>query len=305
MGLMQVMPGTYGELRERYDLGDDPFHPRDNILAGVAYMREMYDIYGSPGFLAAYNAGPGRLDDYLTNNRGLPDETRKYVAMIGPNLAGDAPRVRSPAEQYAMNELPLNIPPGPRYGRGAVQLASASPNFASSVSPSTTYAATLGSGRVPPRSQVVEVAQLPTPPRTAAPIQPQQFAMVMPPSPPPQPAAPAPAPQARGGLGLISSANAAEASPMRRSTAGPGQWAVQVGAYANQNQAQTALSTARDQARSELALGRVQVGSVKQPHGVLWRARVTGLSRETAVQACEKLSRGRTGCIVLSPDAQS
>ena len=305
MGLMQVMPGTYGELRERYDLGDDPFHPRDNILAGVAYMREMYDIYGSPGFLAAYNAGPGRLDDYLTNTRGLPDETRKYVAMIGPNLAGDAPRVRSPAEQYAMNELPLNIPPGPRYGRGAVQLASASPNFASSVSPSTTYAATLGSGRVPPRSQVVEVAQLPTPPRTAAPIQPQQFAMVMPPSPPPQPAAPAPAPQARGGLGLISSANAAEASPMRRSTAGPGQWAVQVGAYANQNQAQTALSTARDQARSELALGRVQVGSVKQPHGVLWRARVTGLSRETAVQACEKLSRGRTGCIVLSPDAQS
>ncbi len=305
MGLMQVMPGTYGELRERYDLGDDPFHPRDNILAGVAYMREMYDIYGSPGFLAAYNAGPGRLDDYLTNNRGLPDETRKYVAMIGPNLAGDAPRVRSPAEQYAMNELPLNIPPGPRYGRGAVQLASASPNFASSVSPSTTYAATLGSGRVPPRSQVVEVAQLPTPPRTAAPIQPQQFAMVMPPSPPPQPAAPVPAPQARGGLGLISSANAAEASPMRRSTAGPGQWAVQVGAYANQNQAQTALSTARDQARAELAPGRVQVGSVKQPHGVLWRARVTGLSRETAVQACEKLSRGRTGCIVLSPDAQS
>ena len=309
MGLMQVMPGTYGELRERYDLGDDPFHPRDNILAGVAYMREMYDIYGSPGFLAAYNAGPGRLDDYLTNNRGLPDETRKYVAMIGPNLAGNAPRVRSPAEQYAMNELPLNIPPGPRYGRGAVQLASASSNIA----PSATYAAaTLGSGRIPPRSQVVEVAQLPTPPRTVAPVQqPQQFAMVLPPAAPqpaPTPAAipaPVPAPQARGGLGFISSANAAEASPMRRSTAGPGQWAVQVGAFANQNQAQSALSTARDQARAELAPGRVQVGSVKQARGLLWRARVTGLSRETAVQACEKLSRGRGNCIVLSPDAQS
>ncbi len=297
MGLMQVMPGTYGELQERYDLGDDPFHPRDNIMAGVAYMREMYDIYGSPGFLAAYNAGPARLDDYLTNNRGLPDETRRYVAMIGPNLRGDSPKVRSPAEQYAMNELPLNIPPGPRYGRGAVQLASASATNAFATNNSFS-AATPGSGRVPPRSQVVEVAQLPTPPRTAAPAQPQQFAVALPPSPP------QPAPQARGGLSLISSANAAESVPLRRPTAGPGQWAVQVGAYANQNQAQSALSAARDQARAELAPGRTQVGSVKQPRGILWRARVTGLSRETAVQACEKLSRGRTGCIVLSPDAQ-
>src|SRR6185312_9285799 len=79
MGLMQVMPQTYEELRDRYALGDDPFHPRDNILAGTAYLREMYDIYGSPGFLAAYNAGPKRLDDYLANVRPLPAETRRYV----------------------------------------------------------------------------------------------------------------------------------------------------------------------------------------------------------------------------------
>jgi soluble lytic murein transglycosylase-like protein len=43
MGLMQVMPQTYDELRDRYNLGDDPFDPHDNIMAGVAYMREMYD----------------------------------------------------------------------------------------------------------------------------------------------------------------------------------------------------------------------------------------------------------------------
>ncbi len=49
MGLMQVMPGTYDELRDRYNLGDDPFDPHDNIMAGVAYMREMYELYGSPG----------------------------------------------------------------------------------------------------------------------------------------------------------------------------------------------------------------------------------------------------------------
>ena len=50
MGLMQVMPGTFDELRSRYNLGDDPFDPHENILAGTAYIREMYDIYGAPGF---------------------------------------------------------------------------------------------------------------------------------------------------------------------------------------------------------------------------------------------------------------
>ena len=122
MGLMQVMPGTYAELRARHNLGPDPFDPHDNIMAGVAYMREMYDMYGSPGFLAAYNAGPNRLDDYLANQRGLPDETRRYVAAIGPSLRYAQPRVHSPAEQYAMNQLPLYIPPGPRFGYGTAQL---------------------------------------------------------------------------------------------------------------------------------------------------------------------------------------
>ena len=164
MGLMQVMPGTYDELRFRYSLGDDPFDPHDNILAGVAYMREMYDLYGSPGFLAAYNAGPSRLDDYLANLRPLPDETRHYVAMIGPNLRGIYPNNRSAADELAMNVLPINIPPGRRYTR-PVMLAGARPG---------------GGGRVPQRAPV-EVAQLPDPPRHGS--QPQQFAMV--PVPPP------------------------------------------------------------------------------------------------------------------------
>ena len=138
MGLMQVMPGTYAELRARHNLGPDPFDPHENIMAGVAYMREMYDMYGSPGFLAAYNAGPNRLDDYLANQRALPDETRHYVAAIGPSLRYAPPRVRSPAEQFAMNQLPLNIPPGPRYGYGSVQvptiqLSAAAPSIAAGV----------------------------------------------------------------------------------------------------------------------------------------------------------------------------
>lgn len=84
MGLMQIMPDTWIELSARYRLGSDPFDPRDNILAGTAYLRELHDQYGSPGFLAAYNAGPGRYDEYLVDGRPLPTETRNYVAVLAP-----------------------------------------------------------------------------------------------------------------------------------------------------------------------------------------------------------------------------
>ncbi|WP_137181710.1 transglycosylase SLT domain-containing protein [Roseomonas sp. AR75] len=123
MGLMQVMPGTYAELTRRYGLGGDPYHPWDNLMAGTAYLREMYDLYGSPAFLAAYNAGPRRLEDYLWGSRGLPTETRNYVARIGPRIQGSSPTRRAPPEVYAAAELPLNIPAGPRRGDRATMLA--------------------------------------------------------------------------------------------------------------------------------------------------------------------------------------
>ncbi len=125
MGLMQVMPATYDELRARYGLPDDAFDPHNNIMAGTAYVREMYDAFGSPGFLAAYNGGPARLEDYLTHNRPLPAETRRYVAMIAPYIQGEWPQSRSPAEQYAVNQLPMDIPAGPRYVRRATIVVAA------------------------------------------------------------------------------------------------------------------------------------------------------------------------------------
>jgi hypothetical protein len=91
MGLMQIMPETWKDLRSRYDLGLNPFDPHDNILAGAAYMREMHDRYGSPGFLAAYNAGPKRYEEYLTTARELPLETQVYVATLAPIIG--APQV--------------------------------------------------------------------------------------------------------------------------------------------------------------------------------------------------------------------
>ena len=102
MGLMQVMPATWAELRARYRLGRDPYDPRDNILAGAAYLREMWDRYGNvAAMLAAYNAGPARYDEYLATGRTLPAETRAYVAtlvpVLGGRLASEPPAPASPA----------------------------------------------------------------------------------------------------------------------------------------------------------------------------------------------------------------
>ena len=96
MGLMQIMPGTWKELRRRHGLGTDPYDPHDNILAGTAYIRELHDRYGTPGFLAAYNAGAGRYERHLATGRPLPEETRAYVAVLAPALDG-APTKGQPA----------------------------------------------------------------------------------------------------------------------------------------------------------------------------------------------------------------
>ncbi len=112
MGLMQIMPMTWTDLRARHGLGGDPYDPRDNIMAGAAYLRDMHDRYGSPGFLAAYNAGPGRYEEYRSNGRPLPAETRAYVAAIAPIIGGGdlaAPVTVAIADPLAWTRAPLFI----------------------------------------------------------------------------------------------------------------------------------------------------------------------------------------------------
>lgn len=112
MGLMQVMPATYAELRRQYGLGADPFDIRDNIFAGAAYLRQMYDRYGAPGFLAAYNAGPGRWESHLAGRRALPAETVNYLARLAPELglsAGSDVVAAPPTPPLSPFEAPLFV----------------------------------------------------------------------------------------------------------------------------------------------------------------------------------------------------
>jgi soluble lytic murein transglycosylase-like protein len=101
MGLMQVMPSTYEEMRRAYGLGSDPYDARDNILAGTTDLRAMYDRYGYPGLFASYNAGPERYDEYLHQGRTLPVETRLYLA----TLAQTDPNPQSPPSMASGTRL--------------------------------------------------------------------------------------------------------------------------------------------------------------------------------------------------------
>ena len=111
MGLMQLMPGTWDELREQHRLGADVFDPRTNILAGTAYLKAMYERFGSPGLFAAYNAGPGRYAEHLRDGKPLPADTRAYVAGIEKTLA-DMPET-----------VVTNAKAGPSSAKNAPQIA--------------------------------------------------------------------------------------------------------------------------------------------------------------------------------------
>lgn len=143
MGLMQIMPATWAELRTRYGLGSDPFDPRDNILAGAAYLREMHDRYGSPGFLAAYNAGPGRYEDYRDRGRPLPAETRAYVAVLTPAIGGGdlvSPVTVAVADPLAWTRAPLFIVQPERASRAEAPHEDSEPVAASPQRPGRDFA---------------------------------------------------------------------------------------------------------------------------------------------------------------------
>lgn len=132
MGLMQLMPGTWRDLRAALGLGADPHVPRDNILAGTFYLRAMYDRFGYPGLFAAYNAGPARYASHLATRRALPAETVAYVAKLTSGAAPSfAPAAGRPAmfvtlaraQSSGLWPAPASVSPAPQKRGGALFVA--------------------------------------------------------------------------------------------------------------------------------------------------------------------------------------
>jgi hypothetical protein len=122
MGLMQIMPETYSAMRQAFGLGADAYQPRDNIMAGAAYLREMLDLYGTSGFLAAYNAGPARYDEHLETSEPLPEETQIYLSRLAPMLSGaQVGSISATAEPVTWMTAPLFIDDNTMSNSGASQ----------------------------------------------------------------------------------------------------------------------------------------------------------------------------------------
>jgi hypothetical protein len=283
MGLMQVMPGTYAELRTRHGLGKDPYHPRDNILAGAAYLREMHDLFGAPGFLAAYNAGPRRVEEYLAG-RPLPAETVAYVAAIAPRLgAPSLPSGRLAAYATAVREI---------------SAAELNRQALAGVPAAVSTAAPPGVPVARPAPAISEVSAD------------QLNRRVL------QELRPAPTPPAPAGAPTVVANSRSELSgrdPRRTgpapsaATVGATAWAVQVGAFSSPTQAHAAAEAARSQAAGLLNAAEVAVGTTTGIAGaILYRARLVGISSgATANAACNRLGQQGMVCVVLPPDAQT
>ena len=294
IGLMQVMPATYAGLEYRYSLGNDPWEPHDNIMAGTAYIKEMYDRFGSPGFLAAYNAGPGRVDDYLSNGNPLPTETVNYVASIAPHLGGSGPTAL-PTYAVARQPTPGTCDPDAAY------------DPSHPCAPAVIYASAMAPVAAAPPQPTPQYCDLdaaydPTRPCAPAPV---VLASAEPPPPQFPPSVlynPAPPPPPR--FQYASLPVAPPPAVISGGFASGGDWAVQVGAFATPATARTAASSARGAVPSLLGASRVAV-STTEPFGstVLYRARLTNLSAEQAARACSALAAAQTPCLLIRPSS--
>jgi D-alanyl-D-alanine carboxypeptidase len=338
MGLMQVMPTTYDELRARHGLGNDPYDPHNNILAGTAYIREMYDRFGAPGFLAAYNAGPDRVDAYLAGASNLPDETVNYVAAITPNLGSDV-RLSGPLARYAS----ASSGRATRHGPTVASLASGC-DLNAAYDPNHPCSTLMQASAQPALSQPVMVAQAgadgcdlnaaynPDHPCTAPPqpaaarlqlasadgcdpdaaYNPDRLCDAAPVThalrPPPARAQPAVASAsvpahhyATPSQHQPSGRYAALAPPPRPASPG-GEWAIQVGAFANPGLARAVAESARAQAPKQLHSAVLSLPPTPSRGSALYRARLGHLSEIKATSACMHLNRHQLPCIVIRPN---
>jgi D-alanyl-D-alanine carboxypeptidase len=318
MGLMQIMPDTYDYLRGRYGLGDDPFEPHDNIMAGTAYIRELYDRFGSPGFLAAYNAGPGRLNSYLAGGGSLPSETVNYVAAIAPRL-GNSVAMTGPLAVYGGGSVQYASLPVASQSTGFATGSGCDPDAAydpsrpcAPIAPSAPgYAPVATSGYAP-----IAVAQAAAAPSSGGCDPDAAYD-------PSRPCAPAPAVQlASTAPAAVTSQSlvyrpAAYSAPPSTFPAGPppvapqasvasGGWAIQVGAFSAEWRARLAADGARDASPELLRSAQVELMPTTPFGGqIIYRARLGNLASGTASAACARLVAQQMPCIVVPPGQAS
>jgi hypothetical protein len=297
MGLMQIMPATYQELSAENALGADPFNPHDNILAGAAYIQRMYGRYGSPGFLAAYNAGPRRLDRYLAGEVGLPAETVHYVAVISPHLGTSVP-MSGPLARFALASTAVrgSAPTAVSFATGCDVNAAFDPGHPCTSAMANKIAAIERSSA---GSCDLDAAYNPNNPCVyRAPV---QQAVIRP------AATPDCDPNAayNPGAPCIYAPTPVTGPPtFSGGVIANGSWAIQVGAFSTEELARNVVEGARAQLPDKFSNASIDLPPT-EPFGgrVLYRARLTNLSQQAAATACSDLKARQLPCIVLPASA--
>jgi hypothetical protein len=315
IGLMQVMPSTYQDLEASEGLGGDPFNPHDNILAGAAYIKQMYERFGAPGFLAAYNAGPGEMDNYLAGGGPLPDETVNYLAAVTPNL-GNAVPLSGPLAEYASagggispsrNSFATGCDVNAAYDPD--QPCAAAPPPADMVEQAAVPAANTGSCNPDAAYDPDNPCGAPPPASAPSPDEAVRNAQIVSAAPPPpdegsalyQPAVAAPAPMEQAPVLSPAPAPAPPPSPAPAPAPAPrGDWGIQVGAFASPGLARAVAEGAQAEAPRDLAAAAITL-SPMQPFGglTLYRAQLVNLPPAAAIDACSALNRRQLPCVVL------
>lgn len=284
VGLMQIKPDTYRELAKRYHLGSDPYNPHDNIMAGSGYIRELYDRFGSPGFVAAYNCGPQCEENHRSRGTSLPSYARTYLAAVSPHLNDPVPAIATTTE------------------------------MAYATAPSATIPQQVAVPASPPAYRVVAASAPATVAVASTPaVSPAGTATA-----PPLPAddlAP-PAPYTSDGDIVVSSATGAAGQALTAPVITPASYTaptaatvwqqdtggdamIQIGAFSTQERALQAAALAR-QSSGSLASAVNRIELIPTTNGrQIWRTRLAGLSATQTGPICSQLRQQGLSCILV------
>jgi len=101
-GIAQFMPQTASEVGL-----SDPYDPIEALPASARLLKRLHREFGNLGLAAAaYNAGSGRIRDWLANRQSLPNETKNYVHIITGHSA------QSWTDDQTVLALPTVLPKG-------------------------------------------------------------------------------------------------------------------------------------------------------------------------------------------------
>lgn len=273
VGLMQIKPDTYRELAKRYHLGSDPYNPHDNIMAGSGYIRELYDRFGSPGFVAAYNCGPQCEENHRSRGTSLPSYARTYLAEVSPHLNDPIPATLN------KTEMAYTTAPAPAASRQVI-----TPVYAATPVAVAT-ASTTGTGTAPPLASD-DVA----PP---APYTSDGDILVS------SPAGTDAAGEALTKPAIVQASYTppAAATVWQQDTVGNAM--IQIGAFSTQERALQAVALARS-ASGKLASAVNRIELVPMTHGrQIWRTRLAGLSATQTGPICSQLRQQGLSCILV------